>query len=384
MNERVYADWNATAPPLAESLEAMRDAAARAWANPSSVHREGRAARALVDDAREAIAALVVASPRDVVLTSGGTEANNLALVRPFVDAEGAVVGGTLVTSRLEHPSIVAVAESLAARGVTVAWLPVGAHGAIDPADVERAFVEAGAGPRLVALGAANHETGVVQPVAAASRVAHAAGATIHVDAVQAVGKLDPGAFTGFDTLALTAHKLGGPKGVGALVTRPGVALRPILRGGAQERGLRPGTVDAVACAGFAAAARHALSGPARQARLAPLRDRVESALVAVALAAGHAVRRNGEGARAPHVTNLAFGAARADELVAALDLEGVAVSAGSACAAGTPEASSVIAAMSGREVARASVRISFGETSTADDAERLIRAFERVLGRGV
>jgi len=339
----------------------------------------GRAAKAVVEGAREAVAALVELSPRDVVFTSGGTEANNLGVLRPFLAREGAF--GLCVTSRLEHPSITAVAELLERRGVRVAWLPTPSSGRIDPADVDRALAGETA-PKLVALSAVNHETGVVQPIDEVVEVVRRRGAELHVDAVQAAGRLPAAAWEGADSISVAAHKMRGPKGIGALAVRPGIAVRPVLRGGAQERGMRPGTVDPVAAAGFGVAARRAMEGAARYARLLPSRDSLELRLVALGARLGRAPSVNGSAPRAPHVSNLSWPGWAGDELVAALDLEGVCVSAGSACAAGTPEPSRVISAMLGEERAKSAVRVSLGEETTAEVLETAIAVFERVLRR--
>jgi cysteine desulfurase len=378
----VYLDWNATTPPRPEVVDAMREAWASAWGNPSSVHGAGRMAKAVVEEAREAVAALAGVSPRDVVLTSGGTEANNLALVRPFGGDGSQGAQGVCVTSRLEHPSVTAVAEWLERRGVRVVWLDVPSSGRIDPDAIDRALADAEAGPRLVALQAVNHETGVVQPVAEVARIAQRRGAELHVDAVQAAGRLAPEAWQGADSIALASHKMRGPKGIGALAVRAGVTVRPLLRGGGQERGLRPGTVDPVAAAGFGMAARLALGGPARYERLAPLRAAMEDGLFALGDRFGGRPALNGTAARACHVSNLSWPGWAGDELVAALDLEGVYVSAGSACAAGTPEPSRVIAAMLGDGRAKSAVRVSLGEDTTGEIVEAAIAVFERVLAR--
>jgi cysteine desulfurase len=379
----VYLDWNATTPPLPEVLAAMQAAAAAAWANPASVHGPGRRARAEVERAREALAALLDApfEARDIVLTSGGTEANNLAIHHAF--SEGAP--GALVTSRLEHPSVVRAAEALAARGVTVAWAAPASTGQVTPESVAEAMDRAGrqAPVRLVSLQAVNHETGVIQPVEAVAELAHARRALLHVDAVQAVGRLPPSAWSGADLVSVAAHKIRGPKGIGAIATRPGVRLRPLLVGGAQERGLRPGTQDAAAAAGFGVAAERARDGgPARYARVRPLRDLLESELMRVGGRFGPAPVRNGEGARAPHVTNLSFPGLRGDELCAALDLEGVAVSSGAACSAGTAEPSPVLLAMVGAARASSAVRASLGEESSEAQVVTAVACLERVLAR--
>jgi cysteine desulfurase len=377
----IYLDWNATTPPHPDVLEAMRRALATAWANPASVHGAGRAARAHVERAREAIAALVGLDARDVVLTSGGTEANNLAIAHAFPPGGPP---GALVLSRIEHPSVVRAAERIADRGVVVEWAAPDPSGRVDPAAVAEACDRAGrrAPVRLVVLQAVNHETGVIQPVAEVAAIAHGRGARLHVDAVQAVGRLDPAAWAGADLVAVAAHKIRGPKGVGAIVTRPGVRLQPVLVGGAQERGIRPGTQDPAACAGFAVAAERAVEGPTRYAALAARRDRLEADLVALGARFGAAPQRNGEAARAPHVANLSWPGWRGDELCAALDLEGVAVSSGSACSAGTAEPSPVLTAMLGEARARGAVRVSLGEETTAADLDEALARWERVLRR--
>ena len=366
----IYLDWNATTPPHPEVIEAIRGALGQAWANPASVHGPGRRARAHVEEAREAVAALTGFDPRDVILTSGGTEANNLGLAL----AEG----GALVVSRIEHPSVLRAAEQLAGRGVVVEWAEPEASGRVEAGALAEACARAGrrAPVRIVALQAVNHETGVIQPVREAAEVAHACGARLHVDAVQAVGKLDPSAWAGADLVAVAAHKIQGPKGVGALATRPGIKLRPVLVGGAQERGVRPGTQDPAACAGFAVAALRAREAPASHAALAALRDRLEAELL------GRGAVRNGEAPRVPHVSNLSWPGWRGDELCAALDLEGVAVSSGSACSAGTAEPSPVLTAMVGIARAGSAVRVSMGQETTAEDLDEAVQRWARVLAR--
>jgi cysteine desulfurase len=375
----IYLDWNATTPPHPEVIAAMQEGHRTAWANPSSVHGAGREARACVDDAREAVARLVRMHPRDVILTSGGTEANNLAVTSAFAGEPGA-----LVASRVEHPSVVRAVEELARRGVHVTWVVPEPSGRVAPEAVREAIAEAArhAPVRLVTLQAVNHETGVIQPVSAVAELAHAVGARLHVDAVQAVGRLEPRAWEGADLVTLAAHKFRGPKGIGAVVTAPGVRLRPILLGGAQERGLRPGTQDAAACAGLAVAARLAQESPARYAPIAELRDRLETDLVALGRRLGASPIRNGDAPRAPHVTNLSWPGHRGDELCAALDLEGLCVSSGSACSAGTAEPSPVVLAMSGAERASSAVRISLGEGTSLEEISAAVACFERVLMR--
>ena len=360
----IYLDWNATTPPHPAVLAAMARAAEQAWGNPSSTHRVGRQARARVEDAREKLAEICAVHARDVLFTSGGTEANNLALA----SAPG------LALSRLEHPSVTRVAEQLEQRGVPVVWVDVPKTGRI-LAEAYREALERLPRGSVAALMAANHETGVLQPLEEVALVAHELGATLHVDAVQALGKLPPETWRFADSLAVAAHKIRGPKGLGALAFRGSKAPKPVLVGGSQERGLRPGTVDPIAAAGFLAALEQAEQGPARYAELARLRDDFEGAFASVAELNG------GQVARLPHVSNLSFPGVSGDEVVAALDLLGVCVSSGSACSAGTTEPSTVVSAMLGRERARAAVRVSLGEATTITEIQAAKAAFRRVLG---
>ena len=379
MSARVYLDWNATTPPLPAVADAMREAALEAWGNPASIHGEGRRARRYVEDARAAVAELANADPRDVVLTSGGTEANNLALRTAFA-GELAGAAAVLALSPLEHPSVTRVAEALAEEGrAKLRWLAVRADGSINLDDVERALGEENV--KLIALQAVNHETGAVMPVVDIAARAFAAGARTHVDAVQAWGKVpmsamnEPGAVA---TRSLAGHKIRGPKGIGAVILAPQGKLVPVLRGGAQERGLRPGTVDPVACAGLAVAARHARGGAERLERVRALRDELISGLVALD-ASCECVRAPDW---APHVANVAFAGLDGPEMVAALDLEGVAIASGSACSAGTNEPSAGITAMLGAGRARRSLRLSLGEETTAVEIAAALAAFAKVLAR--
>ncbi len=375
--QRVYLDWNATTPPLDGVVEAMREAAREAWGNPSSVHAFGREARGRVEDARHAVARLVGGDPRDVVLTSGATEANNLAIRSAF--AAGGSRGGALVTSRLEHPSVTRVAEALEREGrARVRWVNVERRGTIDMGDLERALDEERV--LLVALQAVNHETGAIQPLRDVMGLTRRSRVPLHVDAVQAFGRIED-AGQGAATRSLAGHKMRGPKGIGALVRQPGVPVAPVLVGGSQEGGLRPGTVDPVAAAGLAEAARHALSSVSRWQKLAALRDALEAGVLRFAPGA----RVNGaEASRAPHVASISFPAWSGPELVAALDLEGVAVSSGSACSAGTAEPSAPLLAMGDVEAARSTVRFSLGEDTTRWEVDFALAALERILGRAI
>lgn len=372
---RVYLDWNATTPPHGEVLDAMRDAGLRAWANPSSIHADGRAARSIVEDARAHVGALAGVDPRDVVFTSGGTEANNLALRSAFPALASPRV---LVTSRLEHPSITRVAEALEAEGrARVRWLSVTRAGTVDLADLDRALAEGDVA--LVTVQAVNHETGVVQPVSEVITRAQSAKAKVHLDAVQAWGKVVVP--SGWDTASLAAHKIRGPKGIGAIAVREGHAIVPLLVGGAQEKGIRAGTTDAALAAGFGVAARIATTSPSRWSSLAVLRDRIEKELLLLTTPHGRP-RVAGEGARVPHVTNVVWPGWIGAELVAALDLEGVSVSSGAACSAGTVEPSPVLLAMLGSDDAARGVRVSLGDTTTDEDVVTAVQAFRAVVAR--
>ncbi len=408
----IYLDWNATAPPHPDVIEAIKQALEQAWGNPASVHGMGRGAKAFIENAREAVASLVGFHPRDVLLTSGGTEANNLALfslmsapAHPLQAAPPAETRGrsskappqpaasdrqpVLLLSRLEHPSIVRAAEELGRRGIPLVWADVSPEGQITAEAAERALQRAKeiGEPRLFALQAVNHETGMIQPIEQVAERVHAHGALLHVDAVQAVGRLPADRFAPWaDVMTVAAHKIRGPKGVGALLKRPKVHLSgQILFGGAQERGLRPGTQDAALCAGFAVAAERAKTGHLRYARLAALRDKLERDLMELGVRLGVVPVRNGGRAsegRAPHVSNLSWPGWRGDELCAALDLEGVYVSSGSACSAGTAEPSPVIVAMVGEQKASGAVRISMGEDTQQEELDEAVRRFARVLER--
>ena len=370
MTERIYLDWNATAP-LRSEARAVALAALGVIGNPSSVHGEGRAARRLIEQAREQVAALVGAEPRNVVFTSGGTEANMLALV-PMGARE------RLLTSAIEHPSVLAGGRFPAGN---VERLPVTGRGQIDLTALEQRLVALG-GRALVSIMAANNETGVIQPVAQAARLVHAAGGLLHVDAVQATGRIgcDINAM-GADLLTLSAHKIGGPKGVGALIGRTGLdAFKPLITGGGQERGARAGTENVAGIAGFGAAAAAARASLAAEAaRMGALRERLEIGLKA---ASPQVVVFGVEAERLPNTTLFAVPGMKAETAVIAFDLEGVAVSAGAACSSGKVQPSHVLAAMGvPPQLARAAVRVSLGPTTTESDVDGFIAAWIKLSG---
>jgi cysteine desulfurase len=370
MTERIYFDWNATAPLRKEARAAVL-AAFDLNGNPSSVHGEGRAARRLIEHAREQVAALVGAQPRNVAFTSGGTEANMLALAP-------AAARDRLLVSAIEHPSVLAGGRFPSG---SVERLPVTGSGALDVAALERRLAALGS-RALVSLMLANNETGVVQPVAQAAQLVHATGGVLHVDAVQAGGRIpcDINAL-GADLLTLSGHKIGAPKGIGALIGRTELSLVDVLiKGGGQERGLRAGTENVAGIAGFGAAAAAACEGfSAEAAYTAALRDRLEAGLKA---ASPGVVIFGTESERLPNTTLFAVPGMKAETAVIALDLEGVAVSAGAACSSGKVQPSHVLAAMGvPPHLARAGVRVSLGPSTTESEIDRFIEAWIKVSG---
>lgn len=365
MTRPVYLDYNATVPLKQAVIEAMAVALAECG-NASSVHRFGRLARRAVETAREEVAALVGAAPRQVVFTGGGTEANNLAIA-----AAGA--GRRVLASAVEHDSVLKAAPE-------AALIPVGPDGVLDLAALQ-AMLERDARPALVCLMLANNETGAVQPVAQAAALAQTCGALVHCDAVQAAGKLAIDfAALGVDTLALSAHKLGGPQGVGALVVGDRVELHPLLKGGGQERGWRAGTENVPAIRGFGVAARLAAQDLPAMLELAALRDHMEDRLLHAAPEA--AVLASGAG-RLPNTTCIGLPGLPAETQVMALDLAGVAVSAGSACSSGKVRPSHVLQAMGTDPALVASaIRISLGWRTNEQDIDHLLDAWATLVAR--
>jgi cysteine desulfurase len=376
MTDRLYFDWNATAPLRPQARAAML-AALDIAGNPSSVHAEGRAARRLVEEARESVAALVGAEPRNVVFTAGGTEANMLALA-PASAADGKVRDRLLV-SAIEHPSVLAGGRFAPA---AVERLPVTADGRLDLAALERRLALLG-GRAMVSLMLANNETGVVQPVSEAAHLTHEAGGLLHVDAVQGAGRIacDINAL-GADLLTVSGHKIGAPKGVGALIRRDAAVPfpEPLIKGGGQERGARAGTENVAGIVGFGAAAAAARASLAAEgAHTAALRERLETALKA---ATPEVVIFGAGVERLPNTTLFGVPGMKAETAVIAFDLEGVAVSSGAACSSGKVQPSHVLAAMGApAPLARAAVRVSLGPTTTELDVECFVKAWIKVSG---
>ncbi|HWM61640.1 MAG TPA: cysteine desulfurase family protein [Rhizomicrobium sp.] len=376
-----YLDHNATSPLRPESLSAMTHALS-VGGNPSSVHASGRAARAVMEEAREKVAALVGAGAESVIFTSGATEACSLAL---FGAAEGSLEGESRITrvfvSAIEHKAVLAAADRLAERfpWIRVTTLAVTAEGVID-LEALRVALREGKGRALVAVMAANNEIGTVQPIAEVSKLAREAGALLLVDAVPAAGKIALD-FSLCDYMVLSAHKMGGPQGSGALLVAAGAPLAPQLAGGGQQKGLRAGTENLSGIAGFGAAARALADGEGERARIVHLRDHFEAALKQ---AAPEAVIFGMEQKRLCSTSGFAIPGVRAETALIGLDLDGVMMSAGSTCSSGKVSVSHVLAAMGVDEaLAACALRASFGWSSTMEDVNAavasLIKLRERV-----
>ena len=372
MPERVYLDWNATTPLRPEAKAAMADA----WelgGNPSSVHSEGRQARRLVEDARAAVAAVVGAAPRNVTFTSGGTEANVLALV-PGVRRGTQPPVQRLLISAIEHASVLSGGRFAREK---VARIAVGKPGRID-LDQLRSALKDGP-PALVSVMAANNETGALQPIAEAADIVREAGSLLHVDAIQALGKIPIDINTlRADLMSLSAHKIGGPKGAGALVSAEGIeGVEPLLRGGGQERGHRAGTENVVGIAGFGAAVRAARGAlETEAARQEGLRSRLERGLGQTA----GAIIFADDGPRLPNTTLFTVPGLRAETAVIAFDLAGIAVSSGSACSSGKVQPSHVLQAMGfGPKLAQGAVRLSLGWSTSETDIDRCLEAWRKL-----
>jgi cysteine desulfurase len=366
---RIYFDHNATTPLHPAVLDAVTTALARDFGNASSVHAFGQRAKGLLDTAREQVAQLIGAQPADVVFTGSGTEADNFA-VRGVAEAADARGRRHLVVSAIEHEAVLNTARHLARRGWAVSMAEPDRDGVVSPEAVAALVTEQTA---LVSVMHANNETGVVQPVAAIARVAHAAGALFHTDAVQTAGKLplEVEALQA-DLLSISAHKFGGPKGVGALWIRRGTRLAPILTGGRHERNRRAGTENVPGIVGLGVAAEVAAKDlRGYLASVGALRDRLESGILArVPATAVNGTRE----CRVANTANISFDRVEAESLLIALDLEGVAVSTGSACSSGTLEPSHVLKAMRlPPSRTQGALRFSIGSTNTEAEVDRVV-----------
>lgn len=373
----VYLDYNATTPLRPEALDAMLPYLREHFGNPSSVHWAGRRAKKGLEEARDQVAAFLQARPAEILFTSGGTESNNLALygVLTAVRRHNAHV----VTTAIEHSSILEPLRMLAAEGVAVTILPVDQEGCISIAALRAALRPQTV---LVSLGLANHEIGTMQPIAELSRVIKAHGALLHVDAVQAAGKLPLEVNQlGVDLLSLSAHKIYGPKGVGALYVRKGVGFQPLMAGGAQEREKRPGTENVAAAVGFGLAATLAAQElEATAAHCLRLTQQLWQGIQAnIARVALNGSARH----RLANTLNVWFADAAGEGLLMGLDLAGIAVSTGSACAAGSVEPSHVLLALGHDETAaKSALRFSVGKYTTAQEIDYVVATLPTVVER--
>ena len=373
---RVYFDYNATTPLSPDATEVVVRTTREVFGNASSVHLFGQQAKATLDDARSAVAALINGDPSEVVFTSGGTESDNFA-IRGVAEALEALGRRHLVASAIEHEAVLNTLRALARRGWTVTLLPVDQSGITSAAALREAITDRTA---VVSVMHANNEIGTIQPIAELAAVAHERGALFHTDAVQSAGKIpiDVRAL-GVDLLSLSAHKFNGPKGAGALWVKRGTRMLPILTGGKHERNRRAGTENVPAIAGFGTAALLAAGQlSAESVRLAALRDRLEAGILrsVPGTAVNGAVRL-----RVPNTTNISFDRVEAESLLIALDLEGVAVSTGSACSSGTLEPSHVLKAM-GLPAHRTqnSLRFSLGLYSTDEEVDFVVGVLPRLV----
>ena len=372
---RIYFDNNATTPLAPEVFEAMRPYLMEDYGNASSIHWFGQRAKAGVEKAREQVARLLNARTSEIVFTSGGTESDNTAILGIVEAARGEPKH--VVTSAIEHPAVLSTAKSLERRGVAVTYVRAGRSGVVDPADVAAALRPATV---LISVMHANNELGTIQPLAEIGRIARQRDIYFHTDAVQSLGKIPVDVEElGVDLLALSAHKLYGPKGVGALYVRKGTILRPLLQGGHHERDRRPGTENVAGIVGLGAAAEIARGHLAEEHdRLAGLRDRLENGILAgIPLVAVNGDRTR----RVPNTTNLTFDCLEGEGFVIAMDLRGVACSTGSACSSGSLEPSHVLSAIGLRpEQARASIRFSLGRFNREGDVEEALRILPAVV----
>ena len=374
-----YFDHNATTPLHPDVLETMARVLREEFGNPSSVHRYGQRAKAILDDARSAVAALIGGDPSEVVFTSGGTEADNFAL-RGVAEALESTGRRHLLVSAIEHEAVLNTSKSLARRGWDTTLLPVDDSAIVSPDALRTALAATSGRAALVSVMHANNEVGTLQPIAELAAVTHEHGAVFHTDAVQTAGKVPINVKDlGIDLLSLSAHKFNGPKGAGALWIRRGLRMTAFMTGGRHERNRRAGTENVAGIAGLGAAAAIARARQAAgSAAMATLRDRLEAG--ALKRIPGTAV--NGDRARrVPNTTNISFDGVEAESLLIALDLEGFAVSTGSACSSGTLEPSHVLRAMGlPSHRTQNSIRFSLGQGNTEEEVDGLITTLDRVV----
>jgi cysteine desulfurase len=376
MKPRIYLDNSATTQVDERVLEAMLPCFRENFGNASSVHIFGQEARAIVEDARRSVAELLAADTREIVFTSGGTESNNSALWGIF--RSGYRPGNHIITTKIEHPAILATCKAMESSGAEITYLPVDSSGCVDPAVVESAIQDT---TLLISVMHANNETGVIQPIEDISKIARQRGIVLHSDAVQSAGKIpiDVTAL-GADLLSLSAHKFHGPKGIGVLYIRKGTKIAPLMTGGSHERKRRAGTENVPGIAGIGAATRLALGRMSEmETRIAGLRDRLESQ----AMTKISGVRINGQERRLPNISNLSFERLEGEAAVIALDLEGIAISTGSACSSGSLDPSHVLIAMGLRpEVVQGSLRFSLCFHTSEQEIDRTVQTLETVVQR--
>ena len=374
--QRIYFDHNATTPVHPVAADTMAASLREEFGNPSSVHHFGQRAKAAIDNARSAVAALIGADPSEVVFTSGGTESDNVAIRGT---AEALERGGRrhLIASGIEHEAVLNTLKALARRGSDTTLLSVGDTGLASADDLRAALRDDTA---LVSVMHANNEIGTIQPIAELARVAHERGALVHTDAVQSAGKIpvDVKAL-GVDLASISAHKFYGPKGVGAIWIRRGLRLLPVSTGGKQERNRRAGTENVAGIVGMGAAAEIAREKMADEGvRLAALRDRLEEGILR---SVPRTVVNGARTSRVPNTTNISFDRVEAESLLIALDLEGIAVSTGSACSSGTLEPSHVLKAMGfPPHRTQNSIRFSLGAANTEADVDRTIAVLPGIV----
>ena len=371
---RIYLDNNATTPLLPEVFQAMRPYFGEHFGNASSIHHHGQQTRAAVEDARESVAALLGCRALEIVFTSGGTEADNLAIA-------GLVAAGDhVITSSIEHHAVLLACKHLEDIGVDMTVLPVDGRGLVDPAEVRRALR---ANTKLISVMMANNETGVLQPVEEIGKIAAEAGACFHTDAVQAAGKVAIDVKQiGCHALSISGHKLHAPQGVGALYVRKGTRLRPLFYGGRHERSRRPGTENVPGIVGLGKAAKIAKEALDRgeDKMMTALRDRLQMRVLAQV---GESAVNGDGAARVPNTTNIHFDHIDGEAMVIALDLKGVAVSTGAACSSGAIEPSHVLIAMGLRpDQARASIRFSLGKQTVAEDIDYALLLVSETVAR--
>ena len=376
---RVYLDNNATTPVAPEVFEAMKPFLTGDFGNASSIHWYGQQAKAAVETAREEVAKLLNARPHEIAFTSGGTESDNTSLFGAVEAARPREGSKHVIVSAIEHHAVLHAAQALAKRGVEVTTVRVGPSGIVDPADVERALRP---GTVLISIMHANNELGTIQPLEEIGRIAKTHGVTFHTDAVQSVGKIPVDVEkSGVDLLSLSAHKLHGPKGVGALYVRRGTTVAPLLYGGHSERDRRPGTENTPGIVGLGKAAELAHASLEEQGRrLAALRDRLEDSILStVPLTA-----RNGDRARRlPTTANIRFDYVEGEAFVIAMDLKGVACSTGAACSSGSVDPSHVLSAIGlSNAQARSSIRFSLGRMTSAEDIDCALEVLPAVVER--